>query len=375
MNITVRQRLSANKEKIFYSLEWGKAAFQRKATGIFTYRKCKTSVHKRHNEEALLLLETKRSELFIESMATGSTYVPRHKFNNNFLDFYREFVADNQRPGNRHLKGSLDQFMLFSKQTVIAPADITENTCVRFRHFLLDKFSGKSPADYFGAFKRVLRSATKQGYYRINPADDIRSKRNPSQRMKGFLEADEYLQLIETPMTNDQVRDAFICCCFTGLRWCDICRLTWADIQENKLSTRIIQKKTGKPVDIHLHPIVREIFKQRFDKRPVFKPGDLSSKVFSLPTANGANKALKKWSQDAGLDKPITWHSARLSFSILLQDAQVDTATVALLLGHSSSRFVNETYKRHRPKDLSGHFYKLPQLSLSAAEVNLKENE
>jgi len=54
---------------------------------------------------------------------------------------------------------------------------------------------------------------------------------------------------------------------------------------------------------------------------------------------------------DAGIEKHITWHCARLSFSILLQDAQVDNATVALLLGHTTSRYVNETYKRHQRKN------------------------
>jgi hypothetical protein len=49
--------------------------------------------------------------------------------------------------------------------------------------------------------------------------------------------------------------------------------------------------------------------------------------------------------------KELTWHSARLTFSILLQDAGVDPATVALLLGHTTSKHVLDAYKRHRPKN------------------------
>ncbi|MBA4167601.1 MAG: tyrosine-type recombinase/integrase [Chitinophagaceae bacterium] len=82
--------------------------------------------------------------------------------------------------------------------------------------------------------------------------------------------------------------------------------------------------------------------------------------IFHLPTHNGANKSIGKWAHRAGIDKYITWHSARLSFSILLQDANVDTATVALLLGHTSTRYVNEVYKRHRPKNQAEHIQKLP---------------
>jgi len=50
-------------------------------------------------------------------------------------------------------------------------------------------------------------------------------------------------------------------------------------------------------------------------------------------------------------EKHITWQSARLTFSILLQDAGVDPATVALLLGHTTTKHDLEVYKRHDPKN------------------------
>ncbi|GAA0544671.1 hypothetical protein GCM10009415_28530 [Chitinophaga japonensis] len=87
---------------------------------------------------------------------------------------------------------------------------------------------------------------------------------------------------------------------------------------------------------------------------------DNHRKVFDLPTANGANKILGTWCETAGIEKHITWNCARLSFSILLQDANVDAATVALLLGHTSSKYVNETYKRYRPKNQEMEIQKLP---------------
>jgi hypothetical protein len=71
-------------------------------------------------------------------------------------------------------------------------------------------------------------------------------------------------------------------------------------------------------------------------------------------------RTLDTWCRKTGIKKHITWHSARLSFSILLQDANVDTATVALLLGQTSTKYVNEVYKRHRPKDQRENIAKLP---------------
>jgi integrase len=43
-----------------------------------------------------------------------------------------------------------------------------------------------------------------------------------------------------------------------------------------------------------------------------------------------------------------------------LQDANVDTATVALLLGHTSTKYVDEVYKRYRPENQMEVILKLP---------------
>ena len=51
-----------------------------------------------------------------------------------------------------------------------------------------------------------------------------------------------------------------------------------------------------------------------------------------------------------GIKKNITWSCARLSFSILLQDRNVDDATIAYLMGHATTGQVRKIYKRHRPK-------------------------
>jgi len=309
------------------------------------------------------LLETKKSQMVIDQQSIGTPYIPIHRFKKNFLDYYAEFVEENKRPGNRHLQGSLNQFKLFIKKPRILPIEITENLSKRFRTFLTNKFTGKTPADYFRAFKRVVRSATKDGYFRIRPAEDVKSKTNACKKLKEFLEGDKYRSLISEPLRNCEFRDAFIFCCYTGLRWCDVKNLRWSQIKDKTLTTAIIQKKTGKPVELTLHHIPQKILEIRKDKiRNVPKRSNTQKgrPVFSLPTADGANKAVRKWVKRAGIDKDITWSCARLSFSIVLQDVNTDAATVALLLGHTTTRYVNETYKRHRPKDQSATMAKLP---------------
>jgi integrase len=276
---------------------------------------------------------------------------------NKFIDFYQDFVNKSARKGKRNLATSLVHFKAFIVKKSVPPIEVTEELCQRFRNYLLDRFNGDTPMNYFSEFKRMIKAATKQGYFRNNPAEDIKAKAGKNRRLKEHLEVDEYLKLLNTPCTNQEVREAFIFCCYTGLRWADVKQFIWSDLGKDTIKTRLIQAKTGLAVIITIHPIAKAII----DNRKARLIGDAGNqKVFQLPTADGANKILKSWISDAKVEKKITWSVARLSFSILLQDERVDTATVALLLGHSTTKYVNDTYKRHRPKDQTAIIAKLP---------------
>jgi len=360
MNIV--ERLSNDKSKIYYTIEWGRGPGERASTGIYTFVKPTNLVQKHHNKDSLLLLEKKKSELTLEKQAIGSGFVPSHKFKANFIDYYQEYVDNNKRKRKRHLETSLKHFKSFLKKDFISPLDITENLCLRFRQHMLDKFNGDTPANYFCQFKKVLKAATKEGYYRYSPSEDLKSKSKKNKKFKNHLEADEYIRLLRTPCVHEEVREAFIVSCYTALRWCDVAPLSWQDITGDQLKTRIIQQKTGEPLAVTLHPIAREILEKR---KARLNSSSTNQKIFSLPSADGANKILAKWCSDAGISKHITWHCARLSFSILLQDRNVDGATVALLLGHTTTKHVQETYKRHRPKDQAAAISLLPDPGLN----------
>ncbi|HWB90912.1 MAG TPA: hypothetical protein VG605_03630, partial [Puia sp.] len=155
-------------------------------------------------------------------------------------------------------------------------------------------------------------------------------------------------------MEDPEVWDAFIFCCYTRLRWCDIQAFSPDHI---KTAHFIVQKKTQVEHYLTLHPVAKAILDQRFAIR--LNP-ERQRPIFRLPTSEEARRVLAAWCLAAGINKHITWSCARLSFSILLQDALVDQATVALLLGHTTTRHVFETYRRYRPKDQAATIALLP---------------
>lgn len=354
MNIARRKNSKGDKE--YFTIELGRGKGQRITTGVFVYTEPKGQTQKNHNKEALLILELKKSQILLEQQSIGTGYIPAHKFKANFLDYFQDFVNSNRRLGKRHLANSFTQFKLFVRKPVISPIDITEPFCMRFRQFLLDKYSGDTPANYFCEFKKVIKAATKEGYWRNNPAEDVKSRTNASKHLKENLEADEYRMLIQTPCANELVKLGFLFSCYTGLRYCDTQWLSWDKIKDHQLTTRIIQRKTGKPVVLSLHPIARAIL----GKIRKLSGEKADGKVFALPSYNGSNKILQEWIEAAKIQKHITWSCARLSFSILLQDNNVNTATVAYLMGHTTTHQVEKVYKRHRPLDQTASIATLP---------------
>lgn len=339
--MNILERPNKKGDKIYFLYDYGRGPGQRPSTGIFIYTNPKDQIQKNHNKEALKLLEVKKSQATIDQQAIGSAFIPAHKFKANFLEYYEEYVKLYTRKGNRHLVNSLARFKLFKKKDFIAPIDITENFCKRFRQFLLDKYTGETPGNYYARFKWVVSAAGSDGYFQKNPTEKVNSKSNPSSRLKENLEVEEYLNLLNTPSLNEEVKAAFIFYCYSGLRWVDVKKLEWEDIRGSVLTTRIIQAKTGQPVTLTLHPIAKDIIeKQRAKLQAV---NIQNPEVFSLPSADGANKILNQWVKSAKIEKYITWSCARLSFSILLQDRNVDDATVAYLMGHTTTEQVRKT--------------------------------
>ncbi len=358
MNVHIISRQGHGGGKIYYTLEWGKKAGQRLATGIFTYTSPKNRIQERYNKAAYRQVEIQKAHLLLGWQSLGNGMSAAKELTPNFIEFYGNYVTQNKQQGNRHLESSYGHFRTFINTLYLSPVDVTEELVKRFRKYLLDRFNGETPANYFTRFKQVLKAATRQGYFRVNPSECISAMANKNKIRKKHLEAEEYICLLKTPCRNQEVKDAFIFSCYTVLRWCDISALDWKDVLDTNVII-IVQAKTLVENVIPLHPIVQVILNKRKARDTCLTS---FGRIFHLPTANGANKVLGQWCSSAGIKKHITWHSGRLSFSILLQDANIDAATVSLLLGHTSTRYVNQTYRRYRPKDLSAVISQLPNI-------------
>lgn len=150
---------------------------------------------------------------------------------------------------------------------------------------------------------------------------------------------------------NPEVRRAFIFTLYTGIRFCDIKDLTFANVDYSNRTLTFNQKKTqGHSSRSYVTIPLSDSLLSLVGKPP---RGGEGEKLFKLPSQEMCLRVLKHWTAKAGITKHITWHCGRHSFAVNILNNGANIKTVASLLGHSSlqhtekyTRAVDESEKR-----------------------------
>ena len=195
--------------------------------------------------------------------------------------------------------------------------------------------SQTTQAELLNTLSIVLNEAVREGLIQTNATRQL----SQTERIKAPESAREYLTLeelqrmTETPVsTQAQVdKNAFLFCCFCGLRHSDVSALRWGDIVTDgkKISVSIIQKKTKQPVVAPLSDKAISYLPQRNGKSD-------DERVFDMPDQAVTNKRLKKWAKDANVSKNVTFHVSRHTFGTMMLTAGADLYTTSKLMGHTN---------------------------------------
>lgn len=185
--------------------------------------------------------------------------------------------------------------------------------------------------DYVRTFSVAINAAIKDGYKIINPfkllSSDEKVKQPDSHRE--YLSQEELQKLMITPCRRDDIGKAYLFACFSGLRISDIRALRWKNIivEDGQFFAMLFMQKTGKELKIPLPNKAMEIISIR---------GNDEDEVFSLPSNPTVEDNLKKWAEAAGINKHLTFHTARHTYATLLLTLGTDLYTVSKMLGHTN---------------------------------------
>jgi integrase len=149
-------------------------------------------------------------------------------------------------------------------------------------------------------------------------------------------------RLVETKCDQPVLKDAFLFCVLTGLRWSDIAHLTWEEVKGSDFDGWYLhfkQRKTKLYNVLPITPQAKELLGECIESNQlIFKDLKYSSKT---------SIELCRWAIAAGISKKITFHSGRHTHATLLLSHGVDIYTVSRLLGHkhvtSTERYAHMT--------------------------------
>lgn len=316
---------------------------RRQFLNMYIYDNAKASVDKLHNKETLsradFIRQQKENEINKPEIYTGFEKEQlriKDLGTQSFFDYFHKLA--NKRHGSSRVlwESTLMHLKAFNEEE-LKFISITEKFCNDFRDFLLEekithsgraKLSNNTAVVYLSKFKAVLRQAYKDGFLAVDINSRIKAIK-PEETRRAILTLDEVNALIRTECDRPVIKQAAIFSIYTGLRFSDIQKLTWGEIEEKDADNIVINFKQQKTKGIETLPISKEAM------QIIGTRGKDNEKVFDdLLYSAYYNKVMTKWIALAGITKPITFHSFRHTYATLQLTLGTDIYTVSKLLGH-----------------------------------------
>ncbi len=152
---------------------------------------------------------------------------------------------------------------------------------------------------------------------------------------RGYLLDDEIKTILNKEFATERlsnVRDIFIFSCFTGLAYIDVANLTQDNLVENNGKFWIMTKrqKTNVASNILLLDIPLKIIEKHKGKTK-------EDKLLPILSNQKMNSYLKEIADVCGINKKLTYHTARHSFATTVTLSKgVPIETVSKMLGHTN---------------------------------------
>lgn len=257
----------------------------------------------------------------------------------SFIPFFKhEVMTSNLKESTKrnHLS-TLALLQDFKKNVTFS--DLTFEFVSSFEYFLQSKgYHTNTIAKHMKHLKRHINVAINKEYmdiqkyafrkYKIKTVENGHTHLAPEE-----LEKMETLQLTGRYIKYQKTLDAFLFCCYAGMRYSDFVNMKPENIVEMHQETWLIYKsiKTGTEVRLPLYLLFNGKGIQILNKYQA----NLQD-FFHLRDNSNVNKELIIITRLAGLSKKVSFHTARRTNATLLIYNGVNITTVQKLLGHKS---------------------------------------
>jgi len=349
MKVHLRQRKQTKKGQISLYLEFYKGTVKTedgktKAIRDYEYLDLylkdnpQTKQERQANKETLELAKSIKAKRELE-IKNGQYGFKRSGSSN--ADFMVLFEEEAQK--RKAKEGSLSNWLISKKHlenylgTDSLPfKKIDKKLCEGFKEYLTnvkktngEPLASSSVSSYYSKFRATLNKAVKKRYLSHNPANEVETPTVKTPKRE-HLTVEELKAVSKAECRYPVLKNAFMFACLTGLRWSDVQKLTWSEIEQNEDGWRVVfhQKKTDGLQYVEIPDNAKQY---------VGEPKDPEARVFKgLKYSTYMNVALQRWMMNGGVTKNITFHCARHTYAILQLQHGADIYTVSKLLGHKN---------------------------------------
>ena len=315
---------------------------------LYIFQKPKTPIDKQHNTETIRIAKSIRQkrENFLNKPEIYSQYEKeqlrlRELSELCFIEYFRK-LANKREGGNRSGWLSALNYLEAFTNGKLKIADLNQKFLEDFKEYLLttksnrsDKttLSQNSAVSYFSKVKAALKQAYRDGILQY----DLNAKVKPikeSETRREHLTLDELNKLVKTNCNNPLIKRAALFSALTGLRFSDIQKMTWGELEYINGQGYFLNFNQKKTKGVEVMPISEQAYSfTEGTENPKHMSQDKA--VFDgLKYSAYHNKHLYQWIGAAGITKDITFHCFRHTFATLQLFNGTDIYTVSKMLGH-----------------------------------------
>lgn len=239
-------------------------------------------------------------------------------------------------------KKHLSSFVLSKYKLNDLPVRNVDNKFVdSFENYLKTnkKCNHNSTVKYVTNLKKIIRIAFANDWISKDPFYNRKIRIKPVNRE--FLSEEDIQKMIKKELYTprlDQVRDIFIFCCFTGLAYADVKKLSKNDIVigiDGERWIKTSRTKTDTRSNIPILPTAEVIIEKYSNHYEILN----CDKVLPVLSNQKMNAYLKEIADLCGITKNLTFHLARHTFATTVTLTNgVPIESVSKMLGHKSLR-------------------------------------
>jgi len=332
---------------------------RREFLGLYIYEKPRSPFETQENKSNRALAENIRSDRHTQIQNGKYGFQNEAKRNTSFLDFFKK-LADSKYTSEGNYGNWLSSYNYLCTyfEHGLTMGEIDEHTLEEYKEYFNSlPLAQNTKHTYFNKIMSGIKQAYKKGFLPENYANKVDSIKSEETKRE-FVTLEELRVLAKTECDNQIVKQAFIFSALTGLRFSDIAKLTWGDLQGNEEKgyfIRFQQKKTKGQETLDIPKSARNLLGE---------PRNYKDKIFKgLKYSAWTNVKIKEWVLRAGIFKRITFHCARHSFATIQLDLGTDIYTVSKLLGHKELK-TTQIYAKIMDKNKKKAMNKLDDLEL-----------